>query len=117
MAVESSSTVLVLCPTAYPSPPWVSLDLGWGREVGEGFRARGLGSVLQENMDLGWTYPWPSGAHVLEGEIETQANNPDKRQSGMRTVTEVQITIATTDYQAPDVWQALQWPLTAHFSG
>ena len=40
MAVESSSTALVLCPTADPSPLWVSLDPGW---EGKGYRVRGLG--------------------------------------------------------------------------
>ena len=29
MAVESSNTAWVLCPTADPSPLWVSLDPGW----------------------------------------------------------------------------------------
>ena len=40
MAVESSSTALVLCPTTDPSPLWVSLDPGW---EGKGYRVRGLG--------------------------------------------------------------------------
>lgn len=53
MAVESSITVFGLSPTADPSPaPWVSLDLGWDREVGgKASRPRSLGSALQEDMD------------------------------------------------------------------
>ena len=49
MAVESSSTALVLCPTASPSPLWVSLDPGL--EWGKGYRAKG-GLVLQGNMAI-----------------------------------------------------------------
>ena len=49
-AVESSSTALVLCPTAGPSPPWVSLDPGW---EGEGLHNKGLGLVLQRDMYKG----------------------------------------------------------------
>ena len=48
MAVESSSTALVLCPTADPSPLWVSLDPG--RE-GKGYCVRGLGLCSKET----WT--------------------------------------------------------------
>ena len=48
MAVESSSTALVLCPTADPSPLWVSLDPGW---EGKGYRVRGLGLCCKET----WT--------------------------------------------------------------
>ena len=45
MAVESSSTAWVLCPTADPSPLWVSLDPGW---EGKGYRVRGLGLCCKE---------------------------------------------------------------------
>ena len=48
MAVESSSTALVLCPTADPSPLWVSLDPGW---EGKGYCVRGLGLCSKET----WT--------------------------------------------------------------
>ena len=48
MAVESSSTALVLCLTADPSPLWVSLDLGWEGEV---YRVRGLGLCCKDT----WT--------------------------------------------------------------
>ena len=48
MAVESSSTALVLCPTADPSPLWVSLDAGW---EGKGYRVRGLHLCSKET----WT--------------------------------------------------------------
>ena len=48
MAVESSSTALVLCPTADPSPLWVSLDPGWEGEV---LQSKRPGLVLQGNMD------------------------------------------------------------------
>ena len=49
MAVESSSTALVLCPTAGPSPPWVSLDSGWERK---GLHSQGLKLVLQRGLDM-----------------------------------------------------------------
>ena len=48
MAVESSSTALVLCPTADPSPRWLSLDPGWKREV---LQSKRPGLVLQMDMD------------------------------------------------------------------
>ena len=48
MAVESSSTALVLCPTADQSPLWVSLYPGWAGEV---LQSKRPGLVLQGNMD------------------------------------------------------------------
>ena len=48
MAMESSSTALVLCPTADPSPLWMSLDSGWEGEV---LQSKRPGLVLQGDMD------------------------------------------------------------------
>lgn len=67
--------------------------LGVGRLQGKGpglsaARGHGMGQVL----------PCPHGAHILDWETVTQADNHNTRQSGMRTVTEAQRTMVTTDY-------------------
>ena len=45
IAVESSSSALVLCPATDPSPLWVSVDLGW---EGKGYCVRGLGLCCKD---------------------------------------------------------------------
>lgn len=67
--------------------------LGVGRLQGKGpglsaARGHGMGQVLL----------CPHGAHILDWETVTQADNHNTRQSGMRTVTEAQRTMVTTDY-------------------
>lgn len=76
MAAVSSSTALVFYPTAGPSPLWVSQDPGGERG---GYRERGLGCELQGDTGMGQTHPGPHGAHTLDWDMDTQADNLNMR--------------------------------------
>lgn len=87
-AVASSSTALAFCPTAGPSPPWVSQDPGWAGGGGGELTGKGPGCELPGDTGLGQAHLCPHGAHCLDRETDTQADDPNMRQSGMRTGTD-----------------------------
>lgn len=96
MAVGSSSTALVLYPTAGPSPLWVSQDTGLsglqGKEPGL-CAARGRGNGLHTL--------WPSRGPHSRPENRHTHREPSVRPSGVRNVTEAWRTIVITPEPCP----------------